>query len=186
MTDKKHNNSDETLDSRRRSVKKILGAGGLLAGAHLASGQWVKPVVNSVVLPAHAQTSQLGADSLEDPCSISVVCSERDVLEITVSGFVTPPTADVTVNLDIEVALGSNSSFEPVEDFASTTTDGNGEYSETRTRSQSGISEIRITATLPDFPEAGEAVCTLKFSSENPDHEGYFYFCDNAYPISGE
>lgn len=54
------NNSHKGSDpgrSRRQSVKKILGAGGLAAGGHFTSGAWVTPVVDAVVLPAHADMS---------------------------------------------------------------------------------------------------------------------------------
>ena len=49
--------SDNLAESRRKAVQKIL-AGTTIAGA-AASGTWVKPVVDSVLIPAHAQTSLL-------------------------------------------------------------------------------------------------------------------------------
>ncbi len=178
MSDKKYNEPDER-ERRRRSVKTILGAGGLVAGAQLGAGEWVRPVVNAVTLPAHAATSAIRFDdSLEDPCSISVVCTGSVEMDITVTGLVVPPTPDIVVDLDIQVELFDSGSFEASEDFASPTTDGNGEYSVTQSRSQSGVTAIRITATLPDFPEAGEAVCTLEFDRTDPDHYGSNYFCE--------
>ena len=44
-----------TSNSRRKALKAI-GVGGVLAGTIPSS--WTKPVVKSVILPAHAQTSQ--------------------------------------------------------------------------------------------------------------------------------
>ena len=44
-------------DSRRKALRNILSGTGIVAGAQLATGSWIKPVVESVVLPAHAQTS---------------------------------------------------------------------------------------------------------------------------------
>lgn len=182
MTDNndKHVDAPETvLEGRRRSVRKILGAGGLVAGAHLAKGEWIRPVVNAVTLPAHAATSGIRFDdSLEDPCFISVLCTGSTQMEITVAGFVVPPTSDVAVDLAIQWELNNSGSFESAEAFGSTTTDGNGEYSVTETRTQGLVTRIRITATLPDFPEAGEAVCTLEFDSTDPDHYGSNYFCE--------
>lgn len=174
---KKSDGTESVLESRRQSVKKILGAGGLAAGGHLASGEWVKPIVNAVLLPAHAQTSEISVDSLEDPCSVSVVCVGSHLLDITVTGAVVPPTPGVNVELDIEVAL-SNGPFEAAEDFASLATDGNGEYTTTVTRDQSSVTDIRITATLPDFPEAGDATCEVAFDPNNQDHYGFYYFCE--------
>jgi len=44
----------ETKDSRRREVLK---AGGVIASAYAVPEKWKKPVVDSVLLPAHAATS---------------------------------------------------------------------------------------------------------------------------------
>lgn len=45
----------ESKNNRRSAVKKVLAGGGVLGGAAITSSTWVKPVVNSVLLPAHAQ-----------------------------------------------------------------------------------------------------------------------------------
>ena len=51
MTDKKSN------ESRRQLLKSIAaGSGAVIAGKNLPE-KWTKPVVDSVMLPAHAQTS---------------------------------------------------------------------------------------------------------------------------------
>ncbi|MEO0368510.1 MAG: hypothetical protein AAF197_06950 [Pseudomonadota bacterium] len=47
-----------TKSDRRRAVKNILAGSGVAAGA-AASGNWVKPAVNAVITPAHAQTSNV-------------------------------------------------------------------------------------------------------------------------------
>lgn len=44
----------DTTASRRR---KLLKAGGVVASSALVPEKWIKPVVDNVVLPAHAQTS---------------------------------------------------------------------------------------------------------------------------------
>jgi hypothetical protein len=48
---------DAVLESRRRVLRKIMLSGGAIAGAGFLPDRWMKPVVNSVVVPAHAQTS---------------------------------------------------------------------------------------------------------------------------------
>lgn len=61
MTDKKHSNDKVTqtnVEDRRKAVKNILAGSGVVAGA-ATSSQWAKPVVDSVLLPAHAQTSDM-------------------------------------------------------------------------------------------------------------------------------
>lgn len=170
-------------DSRRQSVKRILGAGSLAAAAPLTSSHWVKPVVNAVMLPAHAATSQVEIrfdDSLGDPCFITVTCTSQNQFDVVVNGAVVPPTSGVGVNLSIEFSTNNSGTFGPPQNFGSTSTDNNGEYSVTQNFSQSLVSEIRITATLPDYPDAGSAVCTVGVSDVN-DGAGYTsntYFCD--------
>ncbi len=47
----------ELLKTRRKALGKILVAGGVIAGAHIIPSKWAAPVVNSIIVPAHAQTS---------------------------------------------------------------------------------------------------------------------------------
>ncbi len=44
------------LSARRQAIKLMMATGGVVTAA-ATSDKWLKPVVNSVVLPAHAQTS---------------------------------------------------------------------------------------------------------------------------------
>ncbi len=55
LVDRDLREQQQTVRSVRRAVLKgsLVGAGALT----LSSGEWVKPVVNAVVLPVHAQTS---------------------------------------------------------------------------------------------------------------------------------
>ena len=46
-----------THHGRRAMLRKVLAASGVIAGSHFLPGSWVKPVIEKVVLPAHAQTS---------------------------------------------------------------------------------------------------------------------------------
>ncbi len=45
--------------SRRKVLKSIAAGSGVVLAAKSLPEKWTKPVVNSVMLPAHAQTSQL-------------------------------------------------------------------------------------------------------------------------------
>ena len=51
--------AEDNQNSRRKILKQTL-AGGAVISAGVASSKWSKPVVDSVVLPAHAQTSTPG------------------------------------------------------------------------------------------------------------------------------
>lgn len=53
MTD----NKAEKNTARRRLLKSVVAGGGVLATGKLLPENWFRPVVRSVVLPAHAQTS---------------------------------------------------------------------------------------------------------------------------------
>jgi len=44
-------------DARRRVIKRLVVAGGAAATSHLLPDRWTKPVVESVLLPAHATSS---------------------------------------------------------------------------------------------------------------------------------
>ncbi|MDZ7840585.1 MAG: hypothetical protein U5R46_07160 [Gammaproteobacteria bacterium] len=167
--------TDALAESRRQSFRKILGAGGLVAGSHLASGVWVKPVVNAVVLPAHGATSPSevdspsAANSLEDPCFVVVLCTDSfGEIEVRVDGEVVPPTPDVDVL--IEIAFNDSESFQT---FASTDTDSNGRYQGTETYSSTFPASVQIQVTLPEYPDAGIAECSVSVDGNNDSGIAY-------------
>jgi hypothetical protein len=45
--------------SRRRLLRALAATGGAVAGASLLPGEWVKPVIEAGVLPAHAQVTEV-------------------------------------------------------------------------------------------------------------------------------
>ena len=82
MTDKKNAadkravkiDADIAVSNRRNAVKNILAGSTLAAGA-ATSSVWVKPVVDAVVTPAHAQTSTV------------FIVSGNAVVTVTKAGF---------------------------------------------------------------------------------------------------
>lgn len=56
------NHTANSLQARRRLLQS-LGAGTAAGAATLIPGRWARPVVDSVILPAHAQTSAPDADA---------------------------------------------------------------------------------------------------------------------------
>lgn len=62
MTD----NKTEKNTARRRLLKSVVAGGGVLATGKLLPENWARPVVQSVVLPVHAQTSPVSFDGLFD------------------------------------------------------------------------------------------------------------------------
>lgn len=117
MTDKK------SSESRRKLLKSIAaGSGAIVAGKSLPES-WSRPVVESVLLPAHAQTSTAPA------CTITVLVagipdgSSAVTQNTSISGTITPnPGADVSVliELDFDGVFSGNTT--------STTTDASGNY----------------------------------------------------------
>ena len=51
-------NMSTEQDSKRKSRRRMLTGGGII-GAGAVSGAWTKPALNSVILPAHAVTSEV-------------------------------------------------------------------------------------------------------------------------------
>jgi len=49
--------SQQPDEGRREVLRKILIGGGIAAGAAMLPDKWTKPVVDSIIAPAHAQTS---------------------------------------------------------------------------------------------------------------------------------
>ncbi|NOY17412.1 MAG: hypothetical protein GXP23_10905 [Gammaproteobacteria bacterium] len=49
--------AETELKTRRKALKSIIAASGVVAGSQALSSEWTRPLVESVVLPAHAQTS---------------------------------------------------------------------------------------------------------------------------------
>lgn len=49
--------NEDQINTRRKALKSMLAASGVVAGSQALSSEWTRPLVESVVLPAHAQTS---------------------------------------------------------------------------------------------------------------------------------
>lgn len=71
MTDSKNARNS----ARRRLLKSVVAGGGVLATGKLLPENWARPVVQSVVLPAHAQTSPGSFDGLFDTGELLVDAS---------------------------------------------------------------------------------------------------------------
>jgi len=93
MTDKKNGGIGETsmdknkiiesddsnqTSSRRNIIKKTLVGGAVIGGTtQLKSIEWSKPVIDSVLIPAHATTTDIGGEA--DPCGgVPLDCMSTD------------------------------------------------------------------------------------------------------------
>lgn len=101
--------------TRREMLKAILAAGGAVSAALFIPEKWLKPVVGSGVLPAHAQGS--------------VPPNLGNITGIAFYRFFTntKPIEDVTVNL-YEGFIGTLKSTTIPEPLQTTKTDANGNF----------------------------------------------------------
>lgn len=183
---RKGESRNQELDARRKSVKRILGAGGVAAGGQLVGGGWTKPLVSSVILPAHAQTSpgqEVSVDSIDDPCIITLTCTGFQTFSVQIDGSVEPAIKNVTVDVQLGTDGGGKSPLPAV------LTDANGDY-RAMTPLSGAIHSVQVSVTLPDFPKAGTATCSIDTYSTSGlvDGGGYHtayganYFCSATSP----
>ncbi len=92
--------------NRRKLLKKMGAGGGALATASAVPGEWSKPIVKGILLPAHASTT--ATDSLpEDTCNPEygfVEATARASWQCGTNSYllyceVSPPGADVQVEV---------------------------------------------------------------------------------------
>jgi len=99
------NNSNPPSNDRepRRRALKTLGVGALL-GTQAAPEQWMKPVVSSIIMPAHAQTSPGQVPDYE--INIQEVFAGVDGGGIFFGGEISTeaPTSQVTASVIIETS----------------------------------------------------------------------------------
>lgn len=95
----KKENAGDTPDTpfRRKLLKTI--AGGTVAGGALLPGRWTKPVVDTVLLPAHAQTS--------------AQCNLECDFGLRLSWFIRGVSDRGTIDLDLEVLTPGGTNIAP-------------------------------------------------------------------------
>lgn len=57
MTEKDDDKTVRQGEGRRGALKKLLAGGGVVVGSSALPSEWTKPVIESIVLPAHAGVS---------------------------------------------------------------------------------------------------------------------------------
>jgi len=68
---------EKELKTRRKALKSIIAASGVVVGSQALSSKWTRPLVESVVLPAHALTSLAAAGAF----STGVVGAKLDYIQ---------------------------------------------------------------------------------------------------------
>lgn len=96
------------MNNKRKSLVKIVGVGSIPL---LASNSWIKPVVNTVILPAHAQTSTCPNQDFYEICGPSTVSFGTSPAYFS-SDFEDNLAAGLTVTVDGGII--SNTIFEVI------------------------------------------------------------------------
>ncbi len=135
-------NRNKGLNSSRRKVLKALATGGTVAGALALTGKWSKPVVDTVILPAHAQatnaTTPTATTTTSGTCSPMLASAyytvTRDsqagtVSSVTIFGTVNPAVPGATIAMDFSVLYADHTSGYY---NLSAATDTNGAYTATQ------------------------------------------------------
>jgi hypothetical protein len=148
-------------------VKSIVGSMAALAAYHVIPVRWSSPVIEQVFLPAHAATS---GSSLHDPCSVELRggdSSSQNVI-IKVAGYVTPPTANLSVLVTATANGGANQKAE-----GKTTTNNAGNFEVFLTVGGGpGITSINVQTVVTGASGVANCVVHLGSQCTNPTCTG--------------
>ena len=97
--DSKANNSvvKEEKNKQAMNRRKLLGSLAVVGGVSAMPSNWVKPVINSVILPAHAQTSEplsSASTSTPIPTVAPALTLTGGSLDISLLQAISPPILD--------------------------------------------------------------------------------------------
>ena len=76
-----HEKGDDLAAERRRLLKQAIAGG--IVGAVFLPERWVRPVVDAVIVPAHAQTSPAPTTTTATPSTTTTVAPSTTVLTTT-------------------------------------------------------------------------------------------------------
>ncbi len=186
MTDKKSN------DSRRKLLKSIAaGSGAVVAGKSLPES-WAKPVVDSVMLPAHAETTEAGSEGDDTNCVVYAVShvefeSNYGVGLLTVCATVCGESAEVTHAVDFEgegynqrsgtIPVGGATGQMPETAHSPCDPD---DPPPSRSATLTGLTANSVVFTMKRGKNApGDLVVTLKRVDSCPSFSPLNYGCDN-------
>lgn len=145
---------------RRTALRKLLVGVGALTAYQVLPTKWTKPIIDQIVLPAHAGTSGV---SLNDPCSVSLTKGTRSSSSVTVrvDGFVTPPTANLATAI-VATPAGAGSQV-----TVNTTTAADGTFGATITvPGGPGITAVGIVVMVTGAD--GSASCSVNVPKASP------------------
>lgn len=93
---KKNSKNEKSNLARRKLLKSAAVGGGVVVGAKSLSGDWAKPVIDQVILPAHAQMTQVFATGVFTS-TVNIVTnsfpSSNSVQHVLLNALVSPAVA---------------------------------------------------------------------------------------------
>lgn len=153
---------------RRTAMCKIAVGVGVLATCSALPEQWTRPIIGQIVLPATAATS---GSTLHDPCTVEQRGGDAktESVVIKVTGYVTPPVANIQISITAQASGGANQSVQ-----ASTATYADGTYETYLTIGGGpGITSVAVTTTA--IGATGAANCSVNITTaSNGGISGYF------------
>lgn len=143
-------NGEKPINKRRDALRKLAVSGGVIGAART----WSKPIVDSVMLPAHATTSL----PLQDPCTgVTILPQGLYAFDVQVTGQVLGPgNAGIPIHIQVSVSGGSSGPDTLDQD---TTTTGSGQYSATL-GTFDGCDGPNVDVTISSTAFAGVAHCS--------------------------
>jgi hypothetical protein len=169
-----------TDHSRRRVFKALLGAGGAVATANALPDRWTRPVVESVLLPAHAQaTTPLVNGTFTGTATANEVFGGGPVLDFlvpaAVANGITSFVVEVCLNITNSVADAQLSLFNAGPPLFDALLSGSGALGTTYTLSQLGGTDPVTGATLSVDVSgtAGSRHATGSFAFDVTGHGSY-------------
>lgn len=146
---------------RRSAVRKIVVSVGVLTGMSVLPEQWTRPIIGQIFLPAHAATS---GSALHDPCTVERRIGDQTTatVVIKVTGYVTPPTANLSVLVTAQATGGANAT-----ETGKTTTDTKGNFEAFITIGGGpGINKVDVTTDVTGAD--GVAQCSVTIPAPSP------------------
>ncbi len=146
---------------RRKAVKTILGSVTGLVAFQVLPAKWGTPIIEQIILPAHAAPSGV---SLNDPCNVTSSSDfSSNPVVVNVSGFVTPPTSGLTTTITASVSSGLLPLPSPVT--VTTTTQLDGTFAATiNITNPLGVFQVDVVTSVAGA--SGTAQCNVSFPPE--------------------
>lgn len=151
------------MNKKRDTLKRVAGVTAVVV---LAPTSWTKPIVSSVILPVHAQTSTtLTLEEIED----IVIVGQQDDSDPRVTFILTPNSDSANFGYTFNVIRGSNISENTTFTLINNPTDGE-RIGDLRILDGVLIWNIRLSRLSSDFFDifpVGTFLITIQ--AENPD-----------------